>query len=202
MSRGLVCPSCQRHFEYRDFLRGRACPSCEVYLGFSVPYRVVLAIFAVSVLLLLYRALLSAGIVLSLAWLVLSVPVAFIARFFFISNVSCRLRSLGIAKCPNCGGALNRTAIRAGPFDCPHCLKEIRPVRAPSYRWVRGGLCAVLAIGAARLKEFDWSFLIFVVSLYALPALFFWDIFAMDLSPPMRFEPAQSSVQMLGIGKG
>ena len=101
-----------------------------------------------------------------------------------------------------CDGVLNRAAVRPGPFDCPHCLKQIRPIHRPIYRWARGGLCLALAIFAAKLKGFDWSFLIFVVSAYALPAFFFWDIFALDMFPPTRFEPTRSSVQILGIGKG
>ena len=199
----LTCPSCQYHFGYRDFLRSRACPSCYVSLGFSVPYRIGLAIFAIAVFLYCsYRAVLSASVVLSVVGLILAAPLALIARLFFISNVRPHLHAIGVAKCPICDGVLTRVVIRPGPFDCPNCLKQIRPIRGPGYRWVRGGLCAALAITAARLKGFDWSFLIFVVSVYAFPALFFWDIFTLDLAPPMRFEPTRSPVQLLGIGKG
>jgi hypothetical protein len=149
-----------------------------------------------------YKAVLTASVALSVVGLILAGPLALIARLFFISNVSPRLRSIGLAKCPICDGVLTRLAIRVGSFDCPHCLKQIRPIHGPSYRWVRGGLCAALAIVAARLRGFDWSFLIFVVSAYALPALFFWDIVVLDLSPATRFEPARSSLEILGIGNG
>jgi hypothetical protein len=200
--RPLVCPSCHHHFAYRDFHRIRACPSCQVSLGFSVLYRNGLAIFAIAVFLYCsYKAVLSVSVVLSVAGLILAAPLALIARLFFISNVPPRLHSLGLAKCPICDGALNRAAVRPGPFDCPHCLKQIRPIHRPIYRWARGGLCFALAIVAAKLKGFDWSFLIFVVSAYALPAFFFWDVLAVDLSPPTRFEPTHSPVQVLGIGK-
>jgi hypothetical protein len=199
----LVCPSCRHHFAYRDFLRSRACPSCQVSLGFSVLYRIGLAIFAIAVFLFCsYKAVLSASVALSVVGLVLAAPLALMARLFFISNVPPRLHSIGLAKCPICDGVLTRVAIRPGRFDCPHCLKQIRPIHRPIYRWARGGLCLALAIFAAKLKGFDWSFLIFVVSAYALPAFFFWDVFALDMSPPTRFDPPRSSVEILGIGKG
>ena len=199
----LVCPSCRHHFAYRDFLRSRACPSCQVSLGFSALYRVALALFAIAVFLYCsYKAVLSTSVALSVVGLILAAPLALIARLHFYLDVSPRLHSIGLARCPICDGVLNRAAVRPGPFDCPHCLKQIRPIHRPIYRWARGGLCLALAIFAAKLKGFDWSFLIFVVSAYALPAFFFWDIFALDMFPPTRFEPTRSSVQILGIGKG
>ncbi len=134
----LTCPSCQCHFAYRYFLRSRACPSCEVSLGFSVPYRIGLAIFAIAVFLYCsYKAVLSASFVLSVVGLILAAPLALIARLFFISNVPLHLHAIGIARCPICDGVLTRVVIRDGPFDCPHCLKQIRPIHRLSYRWAR-----------------------------------------------------------------
>ena len=199
----LTCPSCQCHFEYRDFLRSRACPSCEMSLRFSTPYRIGLGIFAVAVFLYCsYKALLSTGFPLSVAWLILAAPVALIARLFFIRSIFPDLYTIGIAKCPICDGTLTRLAIRPYPFDCPHCRKRIRQIHRPIYRWARVALCAAFAITAAKLKGFDWSFLVFVVSAFALPAFFFWDILALDLFPPVRFQAAESPTQMLGIGRG
>jgi hypothetical protein len=199
--RALICPSCQSYFEYRDFLRSRACPSCNVTLGFSVPYRIALAIFAIAVFFYFsYTIVPRAGITLTIVWMIVAAPLALIARLIFVSNVLPRLGVVGLAKCPLCDGVLTRLAIRPGRFNCPHCLKQIRPVRQPGYRWARFGMCAAFAITLARLKGFDWSFLVFVVSVYALPALFFWDILALDLYPPTRFEPTRSPVQILGIG--
>ncbi len=199
---GNTCPSCQSQFAYLDFLRSRACPGCKVTLGFSVPYRLCFAIFTVSVFLYgMYRAVLAKGILLSMVSLILAVILALLARLFFLFNVRPHLQVLGLAQCPNCSAVLTRPTIRAWRFDCPECVKQIRPVHRSSYWWVRGGVCAALAIGAALLKGFPWSSVIFVVSFYALPALFFWDILVMDLLPPMRFERTRSSVQVLGIEK-
>jgi uncharacterized protein (DUF983 family) len=199
---GNACPSCQSQFAYRDFLRRRACPTCKMTLGFSVPYRLSLAIFTISVFLYaMYRAVLARGILLSWVGPILAVILALIARLFFLLNVRPHLRILGVARCPNCGAALTRPTVRLGRFDCPECLKQIQPVHRSSYWWVRGGVCAALAIGAALLKGFPWSFVVFVVCFYALPAFFFWDIFVMDLLPPLRFERTQSSMQLIRIEK-
>ena len=198
----LFCPSCHHQLTYSDFRRSRACPSCKVSLGFSARYRIALATVSISVFLYCsYRAVLSANVFLSLAGLMLAVPLALIARLILISNVRPRLHSLGVAKCPVCGGALTRWAMSPYFFDCPHCLKQLRPSHRRAYRWARWGLCGALAIAAARLKGFDWSFLVFVVAFYALPVFFFWDVFALDLSPPTQFERTRGSVQKLGIAK-
>ena len=122
-------------------------------------------------------------------------------RLFFIANVPAHLHAIGIVKCPICDGVLTRAVIRPGPFDCPHCVKQIRVTHGSTYRWARVGLCAAFAVSAAKLKGFDWSFLIFVVSLYALPSLLFWDVLALDLFPPIRFEANRSTFQTLGIGR-
>jgi len=53
----------------------------------------------------------------------------------------------------------------------------------------------------ARLRRFDWSFLIFVVSFYALPMLFLWDVIVFKLFPPTKFESVSSPFQTLGINK-
>lgn len=202
MQQARICPVCRGQFSLRDFLRQRACPLCDVSLGFSIPYRLGLAIFSLTIFLYFsYKAVMTSGMFFSIARLILAAPLALVARLLYISNVPPLLTALGVARCPLCRGTLTRVHVRPGPFDCPTCLKRIRPVRSPEYRWARSATAAVLAITAARLKGFDWSFLVFVVSVYAVPVLFFWDIFSMDLWPPIHFEPVQSSVQTLGIGK-
>ncbi len=107
-----------------------------------------------------------------------------------------------LGKCPACDGTLTLETIRPVPFDCPHCGKSIRPSHRRSYLWLRGVLCGVVAITAAKLRGFDWSFLIFVVSLYAIPVFFLWDIIVGRMFPPTEFEPVPPPVQTLGIGKG
>src|SRR4051812_34457612 len=105
-----------------------------------------------------------------------------------------------IARCPLCDAAVSRDAIRPGPFDCPHCAKQIQPSHRPGYLWLRGALCVALAVAVAKLRRFDWSLLIFVVSLYAIPAFLFWDAIAFKLFPPKRFEPVKPLVETLRIG--
>ncbi len=56
-------------------------------------------------------------------------------------------------------------------------------------------------MATARLRGFDWSFLIFVVSFYALPMLFLWDVIVFKLFPPTKFESVSSPFQTLGINK-
>jgi len=67
------------------------------------------------------------------------------------------------------------------------------------YAWLRGGICLGIAIAAARVRGFDWSFLIFVVSFYAIPVVFLWDSIAFGLFPPTAFQPVHSPIQTLGI---
>jgi hypothetical protein len=107
-----------------------------------------------------------------------------------------------IGECPNCKGILTPQAIRLGPFDCPYCARSIKPIRRPSYLWLRTLVCVIIAVGAARRSGFDWSFLIFVVSFYAIPAFVLWDAIVFRFFPPTKFEPvSSSSFQTLGINK-
>ena len=198
----LTCPACQYRFVYGDFLGRRACPSCGISLSFSIPYRIVLASVALAMFIYIsYKAVINPNVILSIIGLILVAPFALLIRLLFIANVPAHLQAVGIAKCPVCSGTLTRAVIRPGPFDCPHCMKQIRATHSSMYRWARIGICAAFAVAAARLKGFDWSFLIFVVSLYALPSLVLWDILALDLFPPIRFETNRSTFQTLGIGR-
>ena len=67
------------------------------------------------------------------------------------------------------------------------------------YAWLRLSITLAIAIAAAKLRGFDWSFLIFVVSFYAIPVLFVWDSIAFGLFPPTKFRPVHSPIQTLGI---
>src|SRR5690349_4702756 len=100
--------------------------------------------------------------------------------------------SAHIGNCPLCSGSLTLESVRPGPFDCPNCLKRIMPVRRPTYLWLRTLLCGVVAVTAARLHGFEWSFLIFVVALYAIPVLLLWDGIIFRLIPPTKFQAVPS----------
>ena len=106
-----------------------------------------------------------------------------------------------IGECPECKGILTPQTIRPGPFNCPYCAKYIKPVRRRSYLWLRLVICGVIAVVTARLRGWDWSFLIFVVSFYALPVLVLWDTIVFKLFPPTKFEVVASPFQTLGINK-
>jgi len=47
------------------------------------------------------------------------------------------------------------------------------------------------------LRGRDWSFLIFVVSFYALPVVVLWDTIVFKLFSPKKFEPAQQRVKTI-----
>ena len=89
-----------------------------------------------------------------------------------------------VGDCPECKGILTPETIRPGPFNCPYCAKYIRPIRRPSYLWLRILVCGGVAVVTARMRGFDWSFLIFVVSFYALPVFILWDVIVFQLFPP------------------
>ena len=50
---------------------------------------------------------------------------------------------------------------------------------------------------AARMRGFDCSFLIFVVSSYALPVFIAWDVIVLKLFPFAKFEPVSSPFKRL-----
>ncbi len=106
-----------------------------------------------------------------------------------------------VGECPECKCILTPETIRLGPFDCPYCAKHIRPIRRPSYLWLRILVCLGVAVVTARMSGFDWSFLIFVVSFYALPVFILWDVIVFKLFPPTKFGPVSSPFQTLGINK-
>lgn len=106
-----------------------------------------------------------------------------------------------IGECPECKGILTRESVRLAPFNCPYCAKCIKPARRPGYLWLRTLVCAIIAIAIARWRGFDWSFLIFVVSLYAVPVFFLWDVLIFKMFPPTKFEAVVSPFQTLRINK-
>ena len=77
-------------------------------------------------------------------------------------------------------------------FDCPHCLKSLRPSFFRGYRWVQYLITLVVALACA-WHRWDGSFGIFLVGFYQLPLLFLWNLIVRDFFMPMKFEPAPSS---------
>jgi hypothetical protein len=106
-----------------------------------------------------------------------------------------------VGDCPECKGILTPETIRPVPFNCPYCAKYIKPIRRPRYLWLRILVCGGVAVVTARMRGFDWSFLIFVVSFYALPVFILWDVIVFKLFPPTKFEPVSSPFQTLGINR-
>jgi hypothetical protein len=62
-------------------------------------------------------------------------------------------------------------------------------------------MCGIIAVVTAKLRGWDWSFLIFVVSFYALPILVLWDVIVFKFFPPKKFEAVSGPFQTLGINK-
>jgi predicted RNA-binding Zn-ribbon protein involved in translation (DUF1610 family) len=112
-------------------------------------------------------------------------------------DISSALERVG--QCPACNGILTPDVIRPVSFNCPYCSKYIRPVRRRGYFWLRFAVCGIIAVITARVRGWDWSFLIFVVSFYALPVLVLWDVIVFKLFPPKQFEPVSGPFQTLGI---
>jgi len=48
------------------------------------------------------------------------------------------------------------------------------------------------------MRGWDWSFLIFVVSFYALPVFAFWDVIVFKLFPPKKFEACLFPISNIG----
>lgn len=105
-----------------------------------------------------------------------------------------------VGRCPACQGDLTLATILAAQIICPHCEKVLRPSKG--YLWVRFLICFAAGAITAKLRTgFDWSFLIFVVSFYAILVLFLWNATLYRLFPPRRFEAIAPFVQTLGIGQ-
>ena len=94
--------------------------------------------------------------------------------------------------CPLCRERLTNENISLGRFDCPHCLKSLRPSFFRGYRWVQYLITLVVALACA-WHRWDGSFGIFLVGFYQLPLLFLWNLIVRDFFMPMKFEPAPSS---------
>src|SRR5262249_40523081 len=103
--------------------------------------------------------------------------------------------------CPLCNSELHRDDIRLPLFDCRQCGRKLQPVRSRAYLWTRFLICTGAATAYAWTHGFPGSFVIFVVSLYAIPALLIWSaVERAFFPPPKRFKPYPSPVfQTLGL---
>jgi len=101
--------------------------------------------------------------------------------------------------CPLCGGRLVRNHIRLARFDCPHCLKTLRPGFFPGHLWIRGFICCGAGLALAWHNGWTDSFVIFVVSFYVLPMMFLWDLTVYHFFLPKHFEPVASSFPVLDL---
>lgn len=103
--------------------------------------------------------------------------------------------------CPLCNRTLYGEDIRFGKFACPGCHRMLKPKRFPGYHWLRLAVCYGAGLAYAWTHGWNGSFVIFVVSFYALPALVLWAVIEVRLFPPKMFAPtsASAAVQTLDI---
>ncbi|HSB74895.1 MAG TPA: hypothetical protein VLC12_04550 [Terriglobales bacterium] len=101
-----------------------------------------------------------------------------------------------------CGWALTPVQAQGLIFDGPACSSRLRPKRRPAYRWLRIIASYGAAAAAARMRGWDWSVIIFVVSFYAVPALFLFDSIVLNFFPAKEFEAIRGPFQTLGLGPG
>jgi hypothetical protein len=104
-----------------------------------------------------------------------------------------------VPHCPACDCLLMPSQACQLRFDCPGCGTSLRPLRKPAYRWLRVLGCYGAGIAAARFRGWDWWFIVFVVSFYALPAAFLFDSIVLNFFPARQFEPVPGKFQMLEL---
>ncbi len=104
-----------------------------------------------------------------------------------------------VPHCPACDCLLLPPQTHLLRFDCPGCGATLRPRRKPVYRWLRVAACYGAGIAAARLRGWDWPFIVFVVSLYTLPAAFLFDSIVLNFFPAKQFETLPGKFQMLDL---
>src|SRR6185437_3937296 len=97
-----------------------------------------------------------------------------------------------VGTCPACNSVLRLRDIRLGQFNCPQCSKALRPVLTGARRWLR--VIVPVGTGFAYAWTHGWndSFIIFVVSLYIVPAMLVWGSLEINFFPPRKFEPVGS----------
>lgn len=83
-------------------------------------------------------------------------------------------------------------------FECANCHAELVRMRGRGYWWLRLAVCYGAAIVICWTKHLG-SFMIFVVSFYALPFFFIWDREISKFFAPTRLERATGAFQTLGL---
>lgn len=102
-------------------------------------------------------------------------------------------------RCPACDYLFLPSQTCQQRFDCPGCGTTLRPLRKPLYRWLRLAGCYIAGIAAARIRGWDWSLIVFVVSLYAFPIAVLFDSIVLNLFPAKQFETLPDKLQTLNL---
>ncbi len=108
------------------------------------------------------------------------------------------LRRAHIPICPVCRTLL-QTEGRAR-FDCAHCGTALKEARSVVYLLLRGIVCTSAAALLALKRGWEPSFIIFVLSFYAIPLFYLWRLIEVRLFPATRFEVVTSPLQHLNFG--
>src|SRR5215467_3755470 len=93
--------------------------------------------------------------------------------------------------CPVCGLPVRHEFLAANRITCESCGTELAKARFRGYKWLRFGVCFGIAVAICWRKHWG-SFTIFVVSSYALPLLFFWDLQIARFFPIARLVPVSN----------
>jgi predicted RNA-binding Zn-ribbon protein involved in translation (DUF1610 family) len=104
--------------------------------------------------------------------------------------------------CPICGIELNWEGRRQ--FDCPGCGNTLVVAESRTYRVFRAlGIVGTASAWAWR-SGWELSFIVFVVSFYIFPILFFWAALEAGIRhffPPKLFEPKRKYLKVYsGLG--
>src|SRR3981081_4594876 len=107
-------------------------------------------------------------------------------------------RELSPQHCPVCRASVATELIGAPSCECPNCHTELIRLRGRGYMWLRAVICCGAAVAICWTKHLG-SFMVFVVSFYALPLFFIWDSEISKFFPPTKLEPATGPYQTLGL---
>lgn len=108
-----------------------------------------------------------------------------------------RLVSQLAPQCPLCHAELQGE--NRAPFDCPECGETLYEARSSGFKWLRAIVCYAVAALYSWHKGWEPSFIVFIVSFYAIPALVIWRTVEQLFFPATRYEAGRSSVQTLDL---
>ena len=108
-----------------------------------------------------------------------------------------RLQAFEYYHCPVCGAELHPEGRQR--LDCPDCGTTLIEARSSAYGWPELVVCYGVASLIAWKRGWEPSFIVFVVSFYAIPVFIVWQSIKRTFFPPKSFRVAPSRIQKLGL---